>query len=361
MAQIQSTRLPTLEERRQAHMQLVRRMTQDNRHASDRQNRIRQDKARRDQAEQGTDTRPLTLLRPSDLSGEYDASRMLQTTIGGILRPITSADLVAFQKNIATAEARFAGGITTQQVIDWSLAIDRQRATSEIPLAAVYGRKGDTVRYVTNASSGSKDVRHYVDIRFVGWETAITGSRKIGTGTARAIAQGLIRFECDCGRHTYWYRYLATLGKYHLGRAETAFPKIRNPNLSGIACKHVLRVMQVIQSPAGVQYLKAQMDKDRAALDTKQASQRNTAAQVRNELENRADTAHHQRQQVRTTTQRPGYQQQLQRQARLQAEKLAKQEQARATHEQRLTRLRAALKAGLITQEDYDVFVRQKP
>ncbi|EPA1084307.1 phage tail protein, partial [Escherichia coli] len=56
-------------------------------------------------------------------------------------------------------------------------------------------------------------------------------------------------FDCDCGRHQYWYRYIATAGNFALAPPkEYAFPKIRNPNLKGIACKHVIHAMTRLQS-----------------------------------------------------------------------------------------------------------------
>lgn len=63
---------------------------------------------------------------------------------------------------------------------------------------------------------------------------------------ADAVLQGAVRFDCDCGRHRFWYRYIASVGSFAYGKAETGFPKIRNPNLKGLACKHVIFVMRML-------------------------------------------------------------------------------------------------------------------
>ncbi|MCV5390784.1 phage tail protein, partial [Escherichia coli] len=71
---------------------------------------------------------------------------------------------------------------------------------------------------------------------------------------------GRISFDCDCGRHQYWYRYLATMGNYCIAPPkEFAFPKIRNPELSGVACKHVLKAATMLQSLAWQRILANQM------------------------------------------------------------------------------------------------------
>lgn len=44
--------------------------------------------------------------------------------------------------------------------------------------------------------------------------------------------------------------YLNTVAGTVLGRKEGGFPKIRNPNMTGVACKHILRVMHWIKVAA---------------------------------------------------------------------------------------------------------------
>lgn len=46
----------------------------------------------------------------------------------------------------------------------------------------------------------------------------------------------------------FFFRYIATAGNFHAGRPEHGYPKIRNPQLIGVACKHVVRVMGELES-----------------------------------------------------------------------------------------------------------------
>jgi hypothetical protein len=86
------------------------------------------------------------------------------------------------------------------------------------------------------------------------------------------LRKGPLKFECDCGRHRYWFRYIATIGGYNAGRPETGYPKIRNPKLFGVACKHVLRVMSDIESGgATLAFLTRLMDKAKASDDARAA------------------------------------------------------------------------------------------
>ena len=39
------------------------------------------------------------ILNPDDVKGQYDSSRALETTLGGIKRQITAEDLEAFEKH----------------------------------------------------------------------------------------------------------------------------------------------------------------------------------------------------------------------------------------------------------------------
>lgn len=195
------------------------------------------------------------ILNPSEVRGEYDANRMLNTTLGGVKRVMTTEDLATFRRNAAIAGKSFVGGITPRQIIDRSLSVDRQRARQQIkwsmPAFATRNTKGNlSVRFNTDASKQNGASRHYVQVEFVGFQTAVVSGAHAPLKAARLMTKDKVRFDCDCGRHTYWYRYLATIGNYNAGRAETGYPKERNPNMVGIACKHVLRVMAEIEGGA---------------------------------------------------------------------------------------------------------------
>jgi len=218
-----------------------------------------------------------TILKPNEVSGEYDAGRLLTTSLRGAVRQITQDDLRAFQENVKNLKKKFVGGIKAQGVIDLALADDTERANSQIRMAVPASYRGNLFHFITNAGPGSEVSRHHVNVEFLDFEAAVGASSNDPRRIGKSVANGRLRFDCDCGRHTFWYRYIATIGKYNYGRAETGYPKIRNPRLVGVACKHALRVMQVILKDAAVhtkiagQVLKAREVLDSRLLKTERA------------------------------------------------------------------------------------------
>lgn len=188
------------------------------------------------------------ILAPDDVAGDYDAGRLLSTTLGGQLRAITAADLVSFKRTSEALGKRFVGGITAKAVIDHSFPIDRERANRQIRVAVPTQRMGNDVHFVTNAGPDSDVVRHHVHVQFLALDAAIASPSK-ASEMVRMVTAGKIRLQCDCDRWRYLYRYMATIGRYNAGRSETGFPKITNPTLGGVACKHILRVMNQLSSP----------------------------------------------------------------------------------------------------------------
>lgn len=233
----------------------------------------RQDQLRRNRAKS-------KILKPSEVRGQFDAHRMLMTTLGGEKREITTEDLAVFRQNAQIAGRNFIGGITARQVIDLSLSIDRERARKEIswavPSYAQKNVKGNLfVRFVTDASQKYDATRHHVTVEFLGYQTAIISGAHEPLRASRLMAKQQIKFDCDCGRHTFWYRYISTIGNFNSGRQETGYPKIRNPHLNGVACKHVLRVMAELEGNSSVlNFLKTAIEKGR-----KKATARTVAKQ----------------------------------------------------------------------------------
>lgn len=210
------------------------------------------------------------ILNVKDVQGEYDGGRALETTLGGVRRAITADDLVAFRRNIKTLQKSFKGGIKARKVLDMSLPIDRQRASREIRHAVPVAAKNGMVRFVTNAGPDSKDMRHHVNVEFMSFGAAAAAGRGDAKKMANWLRKEPLKFDCDCGRFRFWLRYIATIGGFNAGRAETGFPKIRNPGLVGVGCKHVLRVMAEVESSGAVLgFLTKLLDKARSADDGK--------------------------------------------------------------------------------------------
>ena len=172
----------------------------------------------------------------------------------------TVEDLKAFEgrrKDIRQTFNSGIAGITYAQLIAGSEAIDVKRANnavddgSGIKRAVPSSLKHNVVTVSVEASDRSEDQHHRVKVRFEEWDSLIDelGDETSAVKVTKKLCAGRVSFDCDCGRHQYWYRYIATAGNFALAPPkEYAFPKIRNPNLKGIACKHVIHAMTRLQS-----------------------------------------------------------------------------------------------------------------
>ncbi len=204
-----------------------------------------------------------TLLRPTDiLEGKVDAGKLWKymTTRGGAIRPMTMDDLLEFERTANKLGKRFEKGIKPQDVIDLSLRADLDRARTQIHASVPQTTRGGELRFVTNAGPTSKDKRHYVTVRLLNFEAAVVASvspEKI----VKQVIKGNCTVSCDCGRWRFWYAYMATKGNYNANpnHREGAYPKIRNPNLYGLACKHIIRVMQTLTQSAATQQFIAKL------------------------------------------------------------------------------------------------------
>lgn len=180
----------------------------------------------------------------------WRAAKVLKTTIGAgdfsQPRPITKEDLAILEKRIRELGNRVERGVTANEVLSFSRDKDKERAKKEIFTAVPLTIKGGIIHFITNASLQSKDTRHNVMIQLYDYEKVM----QFGTPlqAAKTAAQGNLLIDCDCGRHQFWYRFIVTRMGANYGRAELGVPKIRNPMLTGIGCKHILRVMAELNS-----------------------------------------------------------------------------------------------------------------
>jgi len=204
-------------------------------------------------------------------SEAWDSHRVLHTTLGGINQPITTEHLKSFRQNISSVGGKLQKGITARQVINMAIPrplanaknesdIDRSRneINMAVPVTARAVNKGGLVaeiRFITNAGPDSDVTRHHVLIRFNNFgkvATKLMSATKSDTSiikkAAIEVTKDKLAYDCDCGRHRYWFRYITTIGAFNAGRDELGYPKVRNPHLVGVACKHVLRVMANLES-----------------------------------------------------------------------------------------------------------------
>lgn len=183
----------------------------------------------------------------------------------------TKNDLVKFDKNRQRHKEKYdskTAGITYAFLVNNSRKIDIDRANNRvddgtgITKATLFAIKGNVALIRVKASNASKHEEHQIKVRFEQWDELIQ-SPPDGDyiKAAQLSCAGRISFDCDCGRHQYWYRYLATMGNYAIAPPkEFAFPKIKNPELQGVACKHVLKSSTMLQSLAWHRILAKQME-----------------------------------------------------------------------------------------------------
>ena len=221
-----------------------------------------------------------TILSRNEVQGDK-LNRNLLTTLGGKLRALKPEDLATFRANVgnAIAATQSQGGITPQQVLNLAkgrplnyaaadalrsgVRSDVDKARRQITSAILVSAVGGDLRFITPSGGESRASRHVVLVRLKEWENALGALAGISSkdeGAYRRVAdnlrKGKVAFECDCERHRYYFRYLATIGGFYAGRPETGYPKIRNPGLKGVACKHVIRVMtELLHSPAVLRFL----------------------------------------------------------------------------------------------------------
>jgi hypothetical protein len=198
------------------------------------------------------------ILKPNVIEKGVTIRSLLMTTLGGVLRPITHADLAKFKKTAMSLGKKLRGGVTANDVLEMALKVDLERANKEIKVAIAVRSKGPTIQFVTNAGPNNGATRHHVIVTLLNYSAAMALPEKPAK-IMKALTEGHLKYDCDCGRHRFWYRYIATIGQFNAGRDETGFPKIRNPKLVGIACKHVLRVMHGLQHDAGTKAFIARM------------------------------------------------------------------------------------------------------
>jgi hypothetical protein len=146
-----------------------------------------------------------------------------------------------------------------------SLPEDHKRSRAQIRNATLYRVQNNMLHFQVTASDDSDKQYHQVRIRLEEWFDQMTDPRT-WLSAARNAAMGRMSFDCTCGRHQFWYRYLATIGGFAVAPLEKDFPKIRNPRLTGCCCKHVLKVLRYLKSPSVHAILAKHMEKQSEAV-----------------------------------------------------------------------------------------------
>lgn len=181
--------------------------------------------------------------------------------------PFTIEDLKGFDKARKRLERQYASsskGAPISQLISASRSVDVQRANEEIRWARLYKVRGNLLHFNVTASGKYDADFHQVRVRLEDWMPAMASAKTFRAGAKRAL-EGSVSFDCGCGRHQFWYRYVATVGNFAVAPYEKDFPKVRNPSLTGCCCKHVLKTLQTLKSPTVMQVLSKEMERQASA------------------------------------------------------------------------------------------------
>ncbi|MDO5770073.1 MAG: hypothetical protein Q4P13_11255 [Psychrobacter sp.] len=236
------------------------------------------------------------LIKKARSKAGISAGELIEFTLGDtarnneLLKSLDAAILNTYLANIKRASQAFTGGITPQQIINLSRAVDIKRANQQIFLASLFKRKGNVFYFITNAGPDSKDKNHFVTVQLLDYPQLLVNTTKAPSPQVvrQILKDGKIKFDCDCGRHRYWYRYIATVGKYNFNIDENRYPSTRNPNLHGLGCKHVLRVMNHLTSGAMIEKVRAIAKQDIAKALNQTKSHVRPSTQVEREAQRQA-------------------------------------------------------------------------
>jgi hypothetical protein len=234
------------------------------------------------------------ILSPSDIAqGKVSGGRLLYTTLGGVPRQLTADDMSVFKAKAKELGTRYKGGATIDDIVRASRPEDMQRAR-EIKWSTPARLRNGTIDFIASASPQSQVTRHYVTVVLTDYGAALARAATPLQAAAWLAKEGHIRWDCTCGRHTFWYRYIATSIGANALRPETGYPRIRNAQLTGLGCKHTLRTVIELRDSMLVRKQVAKMvEADRARLDnpgrtkpqtvrvTQQEADRITAGRVR--------------------------------------------------------------------------------
>lgn len=190
------------------------------------------------------------LLTPGLLRGSLKKKTGLVLAYGrqGKTEEYTLGELQLFAMAQEDAMGKYRSetrGVPLAMLEKSSRPIDVQRS-KQVRAATLYKVNKNLLFF---SVTGNVRPHYLVRIRLEDWAAAVSASRLSSFQAARAAATGRISFDCACGRHQYWYRYLTHIGGFDVNPPkEQDFPKIRNPGLYGCCCKHVLKVLRLLKS-----------------------------------------------------------------------------------------------------------------
>lgn len=195
------------------------------------------------------------------------------------------------ERNLNAREA----GIPIHEALKVTKATENDVALAKrISNATLFKITGNILDFRVTASGDTPNApSHYkVRVRLEDWKREASRTKnKDYKAAAQRVAMGYVSFDCNCGRYIYWYQYLATIGNFDIAPGETVFPKIRNPKLKGVCCKHILKALMTIQQPIVQGRIAAAMQATAVDKDFEKIDPTTLTAKELQEMEKAGDTS----------------------------------------------------------------------
>lgn len=182
-------------------------------------------KERQDAGEHRADA--VGLLTPALLRKHIKSGTDLVLAYGkkGATVSYTVDDLKRFVEARERADKAFRPeprGVPLAQLENASREADRQRS-QEVKSALLYKVSGNMLFFQVQ---GNINPHYLVRVRLEDWERHLHNPYLNPLIAAKEAATGRISFDCACGRHQYWYRYLTQIGGFAINPPkEQDFPK----------------------------------------------------------------------------------------------------------------------------------------
>ncbi|EKO3439448.1 hypothetical protein NTE19_003340 [Vibrio fluvialis] len=193
---------------------------------------------------------------------------------GGLGGAFTRDDLMKLHQQSERIKKKYGSdhaGITILDVMANSRTIDIKRANntvsdgSGIKNGSLIQLSGNILTWSVDASDKNGADHHRVRVRLEGLDDAMNQTYSDSSQVRKAAMRVLkdnVSFDCGCGRHQYWYRYLATIGNYAVAPPKEFSPPAQtNKSMTGCACKHTLYTLNRMRAPAFANRLAALMSK----------------------------------------------------------------------------------------------------
>ena len=252
-----------------------------------------------------TRSRSNTLLLPNDiLDGQQDAGKLYKYMTrqrDGTYRPVTLKDVIEFDARRTKLAKKWKKGIRARDIVDLASAVVSgqkrsalAKAKAQIHTVLPIANKGGEFKFATNTGPDSLDDRQYVSIKMLNFEAAVA-SASTPEAISKQVTEGPLAIGCSCGDFRFVYAFICTSGGFGLPQhRETAFPKIKNPQLSGVACKHIVKAAStLIQSPTLRNYVARVIKAER--LKTSSTLKRNAIAEQKEFQKQQAGESYRQR------------------------------------------------------------------